>query len=264
MIFIGNIIEDLSKISDCVTFHEFPVRERAKFLFSMKDDDWLTKNETACFFDTSILALSAVYHQCEQEFIEDGVCKMTVADFKLFSSSRYKIKEIFSGYSYARIIFNNGMVKSILHRGTLCFPKRSLIRVAMQLYGSPVATEIRNQLLNVSDSIPTDNYIFKMDSEEKLLENKELLEDYKRRNAYVVSGITPEIVVYERYRKRCVLPLEEIKAKSREYMESGLSRKDALLAVIKPIAAVCNDTEIDGIVNKAFKDIGNTGNSSKK
>lgn len=257
MIIISNINENLSKLSDCVSFHELSARERAKFLFSMKEDDWLTKGETSCFFDITSWAISSVYYQNESEFIEDGVCKMKVTDFTHFASSRYKIKEIFSDYGDARIIFEDGSVKKILHRGTLCFPKRALIRVAMMLYNSPVATEVRNQLLNVSESIPKDNYISEMDCEDKLLEVKKSEEDYRRRNAYVVSGITPEIIIYERYRKRCVLPLEEIKTKSREYMELGFSRKQALLAIIKPLAEACSDKEIDDIVDKAFEDLGN-------
>ena len=112
----------------------------------------------------------------------------------------------------------------------------------MLIYSGQVATEIRTRLLNnMSNSVG-----------EKSVSN-----------TYTITRLIPEAVAYERYKDLGIVSFDTIKLKCRDLMESGISRKEALLMTIKPIAEACNDTEIEDVINKAFEDMENAKNNTQ-
>jgi phage antirepressor YoqD-like protein len=107
------------------------VLDRVKQLLLLGQEQFGTMPLIAEFYEADIKTIEKVVQRHMSEFQEDGVRILRGSELSAFKSE--------SGYRS--------------HAGQLTvFPKRSILRIGMLLRKSPIAQEVRNQLLNVEEA----------------------------------------------------------------------------------------------------------------
>ena len=166
--------------------------EKVKHLFTIPGTDFMTTRQVAEYYEVDIETVRKVYQRHKAEIDSDGTAVKKAADFltepevQVKDADRPTGREVTLGRGDGNVRagqpvqskgctrgvtsleFRNGVVIEINNGGTRVFSRRAVLRIGMLMPGSRVATEVRTQLLNVFEKVPTVMVIEPIDNEREL------------------------------------------------------------------------------------------------
>lgn len=140
------------------------VLDKVKQLFLIPAMDVMTIKQIADYFEIPEETVKTCYNRNKYEIDQDGVMTKIIKDFlkvQLEPLRKAQGKTIFK--------IAEGLTLVVPNRGIRVFPKRAVLRIAMLLRDSPVAKEIRTQLLNTFDASTPEQQTAAIDEETKLM-----------------------------------------------------------------------------------------------
>lgn len=172
------------KFTEEQTRQRLALLNRIKQLYLIPQLDCLTLNQIADYFEVSTNAIAKTYLQNKREFNNAGICLKYPSDFKIFSENP-RVKS-FMRQESGNLVFNVDKDTKIIipNKGIFCFSRRAVVLMGMLLDGSRVASEFRNQLLNLTD-------ILFQDGKETEAREAEKAFLYKLANDVSENRITP-------------------------------------------------------------------------
>lgn len=123
------------------------VLNKVKELFLIPKMEVMTIKQVADYFEASIDVIKKCYSNNKNEIDSDGTALKSYKDFLKgndFPLETQKGKTI--------IKLSDSMALEIPNRGIRCFSQRAILRIGMLLRDSPIAQEIRTQLLNTFEN----------------------------------------------------------------------------------------------------------------
>lgn len=143
----------------------FEVLERVKTLILVPNTTFATIKQVADYYEVNQDVIRKLYQRNKEELEEDGVSLKT---YKEILKGREVTVRNLNGKTILE--YSNGKVLEIPNRGITIFPRRAILRVGMLLRDSPIAKEVRTQLLNIEEKISdAEQKIEDINEEEKLM-----------------------------------------------------------------------------------------------
>lgn len=140
------------------------VLDKVKKLFLIPGMEMITLKQVADYFDVSPETIKSVYFRNQREIDSDGVRSVAHRDFFNVSFCNVRNEKGKSIYE-----LNNGMMLEVPNRGTRCFSRCAVLRIAMLLRDSAVAQEIRTQLLNIFEKTDEETRVAEIEDEQMLM-----------------------------------------------------------------------------------------------
>ena len=166
------------------------VLDKVKHLLTIPGTDTMTTRQVADYYSVEIDTVRKVYQRHKAEIDSDGTAVKKAADFltepkvQVEDGDRLTEQQVTLGADDVRtgqsvqvknstrgsslIDFGYGIVLTISNHGTRVFSRRAILRIGMLMPGSRVATEVRTQLLNVFEKVPTAAVVESVDNEREL------------------------------------------------------------------------------------------------
>lgn len=123
------------------------VLEKVKHLLLIPEMEVMTTKQVADYYDCPLETVLTCYKRNKEEIDLDGVINKSLADFK-----EVHFEPIRTERSKTLFKLADGITLEVPNRGIRCFTKRAILRIGMLLRESPVAKEVRTQLLNVLEA----------------------------------------------------------------------------------------------------------------
>ncbi len=123
------------------------VLDKVKQLFLIPDMNVMTTKQVAEYYEVPLKTVISCYTYNKDEIYADGVMLKTYGDFKKIENQSFKHER-----GKAIIKLSENIMIEVPTRGILCFSKRAILRIGMLLRESPVAKEVRTQLLNILEA----------------------------------------------------------------------------------------------------------------
>lgn len=182
--------------------------DKVKQILLLPELECLTTKQLAEYFEVGYEAIRAQYKRNKKEFDEDGVAIRPLDDFKNLNRSGRTVKNMVQQNGKLVIMLTDDTELIIPNRGTICFPKRAILRMGMLLQGSRVSQEIRTQLLNAVENTTPEQRTSAIDEEISLT------------NAIGAAFATGNMMKFaeacmslDAYRKRYITEMEQRNAK---------------------------------------------------
>lgn len=138
------------------------VLDKVKKLLLIPKVNVMTTAQVAKYYEVDIEAIQKVYQRNKDEIDEDGTVKLTN---NFLSGHLVHVEK----QSYATIYdIGDGERLAVTNAGLKSFSQRAILRIGMLLRDSPIAKEIRTQLLNVFETSTTGQKTQAIEDEEIL------------------------------------------------------------------------------------------------
>lgn len=147
------------------------VLEKVKQLFLIPEIECMTVKQVADYYEVPFKTVSSQYKYNKEEFDGDGVHLKRLDEFKnlvALNSSNLKMTQ---QRGFLELTLPDGTIVAINNKGVKCFPKRAILRMGMLLRDSPIAKEIRTQLLNTFEHATEEQRTVSINEEENLVGN---------------------------------------------------------------------------------------------
>ncbi len=144
------------------------VLDKVKSLFLIPELECMTTQQVAEYYEVDASLIRQVLKRNNEEFVEDGVCKKTITNFKEANVTFCHARKDGGGIT---IPISENVTVSIPNCGVMVFPKRAILRMGMLLRDSRIAKEVRTQLLNIVETAPNEANVAAINEEETLLNN---------------------------------------------------------------------------------------------
>lgn len=190
--------------------------EKVKRLLTIPGTDFMTTRQVAEYYEVDIDTMRRVYQRHKAEIDSDGTAVKKAADFltepgiQVKDADRLTGQEVQLGTGNVRteqpvqfknstrgsslIDFGDGVVITISNRGTRVFSRRAVLRIGMLMPGSRIATEVRTQLLNVFEKVPSFAAVEDLDKEVILY--KRIGEAFTNGNIIEASSYMTQLTEY--------------------------------------------------------------------
>lgn len=183
----SEIREFLEKVDGTVeqVVSHIEVLDKVKQLLTIPGTDTMTTRQVADYYGVEIYTVRRVYQRHKNEIDADGVMLKKAEDFlnrtqddrltepkvqlgcsNVCTEQTVQVKNSARGSSL--IDFGDGIVITISNRDTRVFFRRAVLRIGMLMPSSRVAAEVRTQLLNVFEKVPTATVVEPVDNEREL------------------------------------------------------------------------------------------------
>ncbi len=179
-----------------------------------------------------IRQLKDQYQNNQKEFDEDGVCFKRVGDFKITKDGKPVFRKMAQRRTFLEITLDDNTIIAIPNCGVKCFPKRAILRMGMLLRDSPIAKEIRTQLLNVFEHTTMEQRVTVINEEKQLAGN--ILDAILNGNTMNAVASLSE---YIGYKNRYISEIEQHNVeltKINDNLNNEVAQKDALIEQAKP------------------------------
>ena len=142
------------------------VLDRVKNLFLVPELTMATTDHVAAFYEVEPKVIQTVYLRHKDEMEQDGVIVVKPSSFKCrHAVGTYEIQQIRAMTHY---VTQDGNTFSLNGNGTRCYSKRAVLRIGMLLRDSPIAKEVRTQLLNTFENATPQARIADIEQEQKI------------------------------------------------------------------------------------------------
>lgn len=141
---------DKNNMSKSQIQQRLAVLNRIKQLFLLPVIDCMTLKQVADYFEVSTAYIKKMYLELQDEFDDTEVCVKYPSDFGAFRNVFSLSKNIRTVQGNIHFALDDNTEIIVPNRGVLCFSRRAIVHLGMILDRSPVATELRNQLLNIA------------------------------------------------------------------------------------------------------------------
>lgn len=145
------------------------VLDKVKQLFLIPEMECMTISQVAEYYEVEIDTIKKVYQRSEEEFVEDGVIKMSLHNIKSLIGTKCPYLKTAQQRGLFTINVTDEYTISIPNVGIRVFPKRAILRMGMLLRDSRIAKEVRTQLLNIAEAVPAETAVAAINEEEALL-----------------------------------------------------------------------------------------------
>ena len=147
----------------------------------------MTTKMIADYFEVEQDAIRKCYQRNKEKFIQDGVIKKKPDDFLILATDNILSSDSITNFpTYVSFKYNNYII-TISNSGTLCFPKKAIIRMSLLLQESEIAKNIKEQLVDMVDINNKSNINIEdltnknaIQTRNKLIGRTEVLEKVKR------------------------------------------------------------------------------------
>lgn len=196
----SEIREFLEKVDGTVeqVVSHIEVLDKVKHLLTIPGTDTMTTRQVADYYGVEIDTVRRVYQRHKKEIDEDGVMMKKAEDFlnrpqddrltepkvqpkvedeltepKIQlggSAAAFPQVQVLNTADFCKLVIwpELGAEIKVSNRGIRVFSRRAVLRIGMLMPGSRVATEVRTQLLNVFEKVPTVMVIEPIDNEREL------------------------------------------------------------------------------------------------
>ena len=152
------------------------VLDKVKSLFLIPGHEVMTTKQVADYFEVEWRLIKEVYKRNKEEIDMDGCEYRSYKDFLRQQDVALENAEalpegcnIQTRKGSVTITMADGTSFEVPNRGTRCFSRRAILRIAMLLRDSRVAQEVRTQLLNVFEKAEDDVKVSDIDDEQILM-----------------------------------------------------------------------------------------------
>lgn len=122
---------------------QIDVLEKVKHLFLIPELEVMTVKQVAEYYEVSIEAIQSCYKDNKKEIDSDGVYLKPYKEFLSVLKGQLRIEN-----GRTTVSLGDGVSFVIPRAGIKVFPQRAILRIGMLLRDSPIAQEVRTQLLN--------------------------------------------------------------------------------------------------------------------
>ena len=141
------------------------VLEKVKALILIPELCMLTTEQVADFFEVPAETIRSVYARNRAELDANGTVFMSPSQFegqKLQNATSVRENRNTMLYCVGDVYF------TINNRGVRLYPPRAILNMAMLLKDSPVAEEVRTQLLNLAEASPAKTRVANIEGQEQI------------------------------------------------------------------------------------------------
>ena len=181
---IREFLEKVDGTVEQVVSH-IEVLDKVKHLLTIPGTDTMTTRQVADYYGVEIDTVRRVYQRHKEEIDADGVMmkkaenflnrpqddRLTEPKVQLRGSAAASPQvHVRNTADFCRLVIWPELDAEIKvsNRGTRVFSRRAILRIGMLMPGSRVATEVRTQLLNVFEKVPTATVVESVDNEREL------------------------------------------------------------------------------------------------
>lgn len=129
------------------------VLDKVKELLVLPQLECMTTQQVANYYEVPIETIRSQYKENHDEFDSDGCITKTPPDFKNLNGFKSTVKKMEQQNGKLLIMIDDNTTIVIPNRGIRVFPKRAILRMGMLLRDSPIAKEVRTQLLNITENV---------------------------------------------------------------------------------------------------------------
>lgn len=227
------------------------VLNKVKKVLALPHTEVMTIQQVADFYEVPLETIETCYKRHKEEIDMDGVTVMSPKIYKEFlKGSTWTVKNNYTQLNGKMVVHIDDNTDVIIpNRGVKVFPENAILRTGMLLTESPIALEVRTQLINVLNvvkEVQPELVTQEIDKEEAL---------YTKLFKTMMSGDTPAMFEALQnvvdYNKRHVLEMEkkidEIETANQELETANqvitsnlkvISDRSALSRVIRCLARV--------------------------
>ncbi|WP_342759442.1 hypothetical protein [Kineothrix sedimenti] len=138
------------------------VLEKVKKLLLIPGTEVATVRQVAEFYEVEESAIKMLIQRNRSELEEDGLQSLSGSGTKEFLESNKLLPSNFrGGFEIEGMRFSN--------RGNTLIPRRAILRIGMLLRDSPIAKEVRTQLLNIEEKTSNSTKTEDIDNEQALM-----------------------------------------------------------------------------------------------
>lgn len=138
------------------------VLEKVKKLFLIPGTEVATVKQVAEFYEVDEETVKKTVTRNKEELQEDGLLSMTGSETKKYlGRDKMSTPNFRGGFEVNGTRLNN--------RGNTLFPRRAILRIGMLLRDSPIAKEVRTQLLNIEEKTSNSTKTEDIDNEQALM-----------------------------------------------------------------------------------------------
>ena len=153
------------------------VLDKVKALFLIPGLLMATTKQVAEFYEAPVKSIQTTYLRNRAEIDEDGTQAVKAADFSPLQdetdvsegiSNRLHLEGDWTSIknkAMTTYTSSDGFCFSLHASGTKCFSKRAILRIGMLLRDSPIAQEVRTQLLNTFENSTVEQRVKDIDEE---------------------------------------------------------------------------------------------------
>lgn len=139
------------------------VLEKVKKLLLIPGTKVATVKQVSEFYEVAEANVKMLYSSHKDELDNDGACLKSYKDFLKSSEFTLETKK-------GKAILSSGYVRlEVPNRGLRVFPRRAILRIGMLLRDSPIAKEVRTQLLNIEEKASNSTKTEDIDNEQALM-----------------------------------------------------------------------------------------------
>lgn len=203
------------------------VLDKVKELFLIPEMEIMTMRQVAEYFEVDIHTIQVCYDRNKEEVGLDGVVVKTPRNFKeIFKVTSCAFKNLEQKNGKLIIYIDDNTQLVIPNRGVRCFSKRAVLRMGMLLRDSPIAQEVRTQLLNITEKVIEENpevAVEEIENEQKYL--NDIMEAFRSGSVEKVLAAT---AAYTGYQNRHI---EKLKKSNEELLHQNdtLSEDNSIL-----------------------------------
>lgn len=129
------------------------VLDKVKELLVLPQLECMTTQQVANYYEVPVETIRSQYKENHDEFDSDGCITKTPPDFKNLNGFKSTVKKMEQQNGKLLIMIDDNTTIVIPNRGIRVFPKRAILRMGMLLRDSPIAKEVRTQLLNITENV---------------------------------------------------------------------------------------------------------------
>lgn len=157
----------MSKEQRMAMLDRIDVLNKVKALFLLPGLSMITAAQAAEYFEVSLKCVHMCYDRNREELSSNGAMVLTPTQLK--ERLNPQNVELVGSSSGQLVCIDNEGYFEMPNRGCRFFTPRALLNLAMLLTESPVAREIRNQLLNIADNASAEIRVAAIEDEQALI-----------------------------------------------------------------------------------------------
>lgn len=133
------------------------VLDKVKELLLIPKLKCMTTQQVAEYYEVDLDIIKKCYQRNNGEFISDGAKKYSLSNIRCLIGTRCPYLKTTNYRGKMEVEFDKNTKLIIPNTGIVLYPKRAILRMGMLLRDSPVAKEIRTQLLNITENVEKEN-----------------------------------------------------------------------------------------------------------
>lgn len=129
------------------------ILDKVKSLLLLPHLECMTTQQVAEYYEVPIETVRSQYKENRDEFMSDGAIKNSVKDVGILIGGLSTNLKTTNYRGRMEVDLDDKTKLVIPNVGIILYPKRAILRMGMLLRDSPIAKEVRTQLLNITENV---------------------------------------------------------------------------------------------------------------